>query len=177
MTKKQKSKLRKARQQKLFGILSLLILGLIGVTAGLVAGKLSERQAAPTNLVWAADETIKLPDDLKQFLETQDSCNEYRGNGTPAGVGLWGVYQVAQDRFAKIAYGCSWNLSSYIMAVKQDKQWQLLQPPEYFAPFKDGIDPNNGALPNCAVIEKYQIPATIESFCINADGMAQANAI
>jgi hypothetical protein len=126
-------------------------------------------------LVWASEHTVTLPKDLRTFLEQQDACRDYRGPNTPTGIGLWGVYQTHNNHFAKIAYGCSWSLTSYVMAVKDGKQWKLIPPKEYFAPFSDGANQSQGALPLCSELDMYNIPAAIESFCIKADGTAQAN--
>lgn len=175
MAKKKKFKLSKKQRKQVsrFGV--PVLAGLLGLFLGIIITTFVSGRRAPTNLVWAADNTVKIPRDLRRFLETKNDCQAYRGTGTPTGVGLWGVYQTSKDQFAKIAYGCSWSLNSYVMAVKQKGLWQLLKPTEYFAPFKDGVDPSKGALPFCAVVEKYKIPKDIEPFCIKPDGTAQAN--
>ncbi len=148
---------------------------LFGLIVGVFANKLLSKQKTPTNLVWAADNTIQIPKDLRKFLESKSACGNYRGADTPTGVGLWGVYQVSQSRFAKIAYGCSWSLDNYVMAIKLAGSWQLLEPKDYFAPFNNGVDPVKGALPFCSAIEKYNIPKDIEPFCINPSGSASSN--
>lgn len=84
---------------------------------------------------------------------------------------------MSKNRYAKIAYGCSWNLNSYIMAVKPKDSWLLIKPADYFAPFHDAVNPSQGALPFCTQLEMYKIPKDIESFCINADGSAAANTL
>lgn len=170
-----KVKLSKKQRKKLISIGLPVLAGLFGLILGVVATKFLLVQKSPSNLVWPADNTVKVPKDLRKFLESQDDCKEYKETGSPRGVGLWGVYQTSKGQFAKIAYGCSWNLSSYIMAIKQKGVWQLLQPTEYFAPFKDGVDPSKGALPFCAVVETYKIPKDIEPFCIQPDGSAKSN--
>lgn len=169
--------LSKKQQKRLKKILPPIGIGLLGFFTGIVGTVIISSRHTPANLVWAADANVKMPKDLRTFLENRNDCHEYRGAGSPTGVGLWGVYQVSRDRYAKIAYGCSWHLSSYIMAVRQKHDWQLLRPAEYFAPFKDGINPSQGALPYCSVIERYKIPDEIESFCITNDGSAQSNSI
>ena len=114
----------------------------------------------PSNLVWSVDSSVKVPSDLRRALEKQEPCKNMRGNETITGVGLWGVIQVEEQKFAKIAYGCSLTLTSYIMAIKQGDKWQLLKPVDYFFNTAQGV-------PSCGVISKYKIPASIETFCIN----------
>lgn len=174
MTKQKKYLTKKQRQRLTFlGYLLICVVG--GILIGVIMMKTAQNRTSPKNLVWAADNTVKVPKDLAAFLARQDGCQHYRGTGSPNGVGLWGVYQVSQSRFAKIAYGCSWSLSPYVMAVKENNQWRLIPSREYFAPFKEGIDPQQGALPNCSIIEKYNIPKEIESFCISTEGNAKSN--
>ncbi len=175
MAKKKKLKLSKNQRKQLFAVGIPVLVGLFGLLIGITGTRLLSGRRAPKNLVWAADKTIKIPKDLRTLLLSQDQCKGYNGTDTPTGVGLWGVYQVSKASYAKIAYGCSWNLSSYIMAIKQNGQWQLIKPKDYFSPFQDGVDPTKGALPYCAVVDKYKIPKDIEPFCIQADGSAKAN--
>lgn len=174
MALKKKKVSKKLRRQILNVAIPAAII-MASVLIGAVGSIKLSAAKKPANLVWAADNTVSVPDDLKKFLSGRQSCREYRGTGTPTGVGLWGVFQVSQNRFAKIAYGCSWHLSTYIMAVKQEKNWQLIKPTEYFAPFGDGGVTDSGALPFCAQLDKYKIPKEIESFCIDAEGKAKSN--
>lgn len=175
--KKKKFKLSKKQRKQLISVVTPVGIGLTGLILGIILMSVVGTRRPTTNLVWASEPSVKVPNDLRRFLEARNDCEHYRGTDTPTGVGLWGVYQTSQGKFAKIAYGCSWNLNSYIMAVKEKQGWSLIQPVEYFAPFKDGVDPSKGALPLCTVIEKYKIPKDIESFCIKADGTAQANTL
>lgn len=177
MSKKKKIKLSRAQKKQLykFGVLSGV--GITGLMLGIVTTVFLYHSNRPRNLVWASEPSVKVPKDLRKFLEARNDCEHYRGTNSPTGVGLWGVYQTTQSKFAKIAYGCSWSLSSYIMAIKQAQGWILIQPTEYFAPFKDAVDPSKGALPYCAAVEKYKIPGDIEPFCVQADGNAKANDI
>ena len=174
--RKLKSRLSKKQHKQLKGARLPLIAGLVGLVIGITAIQLWRRTNQPANIVWAADNTVKVPRDLQAFLlNTENNCKSYRGAGSPDGVCLWGVYQMSQGRYAKIAYGCSWSLSSYIMAVKPAGDWQLLPPAEYFAPFKGGLDSTAGALPFCTSVEQYKIPGDIEPFCVQPDGSAKAN--
>ncbi len=175
MVKKKKLKLSKKQRKQLKSVAVPIAIGIAGLLVGIVATKILASTHTPANIVWAADKTVKVPEDLRRYLDTKNDCKAYRGTDTPTGVGLWGVYQVSKSQYAKIAYGCSWNLTNYIMAVKHEGKWQLIEPTEYFAPFKDGVDPTKGALPYCAVVEKYKIPNAIEPFCIKPDGNAQSN--
>ncbi|HSX23955.1 MAG TPA: hypothetical protein VLE74_02530, partial [Candidatus Saccharimonadales bacterium] len=108
---------RKQRKQALAFALPVAI-GLGGLIAGIIATRVLSGRKPPANLVWGADSSIRVPKELQAYLQTRRDCKEYRGAGSPTGVGLWGVYQLSQGKFAKIAYGCSWNLSSYVMAVR-----------------------------------------------------------
>jgi hypothetical protein len=56
------------------------------------------------------------------------------------------------------------------VAIKNKNNWQLLQPADYFAS-------NDGAshLPKCDVLKQYKIPASLESFCIDAADQAVTN--
>ncbi len=175
MAKKKKSRISKQQRKRVAKYAQPALAGFLGIIIGVTATTFLAGIQSPANLVWAADKTVKIPKDLREFLSTKDECKTYRGAELPGGVGLWGVYQVSKNSYAKIAYGCSWNLSNYIMAVKNTQGWQLLQPVDYFAPFKEGVDPTKGALPFCAVVDQYKIPKNIEPFCINPDGTAKAN--
>lgn len=177
MTKKRRIKLTKSHKKiiKRHGIHAGWVL--LGVLVTLLIGNFIHSRAQPKNIVWAADRTIKIPSGLKPYLLKQEGCREYRGKGSPTGVGLWSVYQTSNNKFAKIAYGCSWTLNTYVMAIRDKSGWQLLDPNKYFAPFRDAVDPSKGALPYCAVVEKYKIDKTIEPFCVNPDSTARANNI
>lgn len=175
MAKKRKFKLSKRQRKEFRKLVPYFLVGLLGIIIGIAVVSAPFGNKNPENLVWAADHTVKIPKDLRNYLQSKDDCKEYRGTGSPTGVGLWGVYQVSRNQYAKISYGCSNSLSNYIMAVKMDGKWRLLQPTEYFAPFNDAADKRVGAIPHCAVVEKYKIPSEIESFCIKPDGSAQAN--
>lgn len=152
----------------------IVLVGLCVLTVGILLGLITPvllRPAIPSNLVWAADGSVSVPRDLRTYLSNQNDCKEYRGNGSPNGIGLWAVYQVEASKFAKIAYGCSSSLSSYIMAVKTEQGWQLLPPSEYFA---DAPGDNSKLfLPKCQFISDYKISKNIEPFCIESDGSAK----
>lgn len=176
MTRKKKLRISTSRRRQLRRFKKPLLIALVGFVLGVGAVKLWQNLESPSNLVWAADSSVHIPGDLKRFLLDYDNdCEAYRGSDSPDGIGLWGVYQVSKGQYAKIAYGCSWALSNYIMAVKHDGSWRLIQPAEYFAPFKNGVDPTQGALPFCSVVGQYKIPGEIEPFCILPDGSAHAN--
>lgn len=157
-------KYRKLLRRVGIPVVVLLVTFLIGMQVQ--ALKINKLQ--PDNLVWSIDETVIIPADLKKMLLELDDCKSYRGTDSPKGVGLWGVMQVEQEMFAKIAYGCSWELTSYILAVKIDKNWLLLKPVDYFADTAQGV-------PSCKVVADYKIPPTIESFCSNDKGELMRN--
>lgn len=152
-----------------------LLLG--GVLAGLLIAWLQPPDVYPRNLVWAADKDVKIPDGLTEYLYDLEDCKGYRGTNTAPGVGLWGVYESSKNKFAKISYGCSTHLSIYIMAVKDKDNWKLLQPTEYFAARTSGSGPVSSYLPNCSMIDTYQIDKSIEPFCIEPGGSPRENSI
>ncbi len=176
MAKKSVPFLKKHQKQllKLRLPAGLLTLGLL---VGFLGSSWLSAKNQPSNLVWAADSTVKLPSGLKPFLLKQADCKSYIGSGTAKGVGLWAVYQVEKDQFAKIAYGCSSMLNSYIMAIKQSGKWQLIPLNEYFATSDASTRPGSSGLPKCSQLAKYKISKAIESFCINDANQPQPNAI
>ena len=136
-----------------------------GVLVGLFIAWVQPPSQHPRTLVWAADERVNIPSDLYTFLAKQRDCKAYRGNNSPNGVALWSVYQIEQGRLAKIAYGCSTDLSYYVVAVKVDSRWTLIKPTEYLE--------NN--LPKCAMLTEHNLPKSFESFCREADGSVREN--
>jgi hypothetical protein len=169
--KKQTIRKWKRDNHRIAIVLSLLfVLGLLvgGVVCAVVMA-LRPYNSHPRSVVIAADKTVTVPGDLVDYLRQQASCKSYRGVNSPDGVPIWAVYQLSKGKFAKVSYGCSTKLDFYIMAVKANKNWQLIQPSEYFG--------STGFLPKCMQVEKYQIDKTIEPFCIKEDGQARPNAI
>ena len=160
--------LKKLRKDKRLRPWQPLILLLAGVSIGLILAWLQPPNLHPKNLVWASDDTVQVPGDLAEFLRLQDKCLSTQGVGTPHGVGLWSVYHVSKDKFAKISYGCGVGLTRYVMAVKPEHKWELIPPADYFA---------TNFLPGCAVVEEYQVDKSIEPFCIEAGGTPRANTI
>ena len=152
-----------------------VVTAFVFLNMGIFGTRFFEARKQPANVVWAADKTVRVPASLRSYLMKQDDCKDYLGTNTRTGVGLWGVYQVSQNKFAKISYGCSFALTNYIMAVKQNGKWQLVPPAEYFSPFAN--TQTTGALPLCSQLEKYKIDKSVESFCVDASGAAKANTI
>ncbi len=166
--------LSKLQQQLKINLLPILfILG--GISVGWLAHGITSSSDHPKNLIWAIDKTVSIPSTLRQELTSQNTCDAYRGPGTPRGVALWGVQQISKDKFAKVVHGCSWGLDGYVMLVRNGDDWQLLDQKTYFA----GGQGNAGrsALPACEVIAKYGIDQTIEPFCIDKHGKAKLNEI
>jgi hypothetical protein len=172
---KRRNKLSKQRRQQLWKIGLPLGLLLAGGLSGWLIKTLIIDAVQPSNLVWAIDETVQVPEDLRYALRDQQTCKSYRGPGTPNGVGLWGVQQISQNRLAKVVHGCSWSIEGYVMVVKQAGRWQIIEPSKYFAPNKNNT--GQGSLPRCEILEEYKIDKAIEPFCITSKGEARANNI
>ena len=168
-----KSKLQKLRKDKRFLKTFPLLTLLLGVAVGAVLVWLQPPDLYPKNLVWAGDATVKIPSDLVEFLRNQPACKRTSGSDGRNGVGLWGVYQVSQAKFAKVSYGCSSTLTPYLMAVRDHGKWLLIPYADYFA------DQSISArfLPKCTYIDKYKIDSSIEPFCLEASGAARENNI
>lgn len=171
---KRKLKLSKQRSRQAKAYATLLFIFIVGVAIGWLIA-MSTRNKQPNNVVWSIDESVAIPSDLRRTLDKQVGCESYRGPGTPSGVGLWGVQQIEQDKFAKVVHGCSWSLDGYVMFYRENKLWQKIDPKVYFAPSQSGS--GRSALPNCSVLEKYSISQSMEAFCIQSNGKAKANAI
>jgi hypothetical protein len=168
MKKLLKLRLNKKKKRILIGVVTITFV----LAAGFVIGYLvaiSDKDRQPVNLIWTVDSSVYIPDDLRVFLNSQPACDNQLNPGIK-GVRLWGVMQVYVGSYAKIAYGCSSELKSYIVASKQSGQWQLHQPENYFS------EMGEGALPLCASVQRFNIPGEVEPFCINK-GKAQANTL
>lgn len=135
---------------------------------GMFVQTVRQERSRPANIVWAIDETVKVPADLKKMLLKRDDCRDYRSAGSPKGVGLWAVVQVEQDSFAKITHGCSWAVSNQAIAVKQQQGWLLVPAIEYFSDTLQGV-------PSCTAVVKYKVPITLEGFCLNDSGKLSKN--
>ncbi len=156
---------RKLKRDNRFLVAALVLFFIVGVIAGAAGMTLFVHNKPynqhPKNVVISADDTVSAPPDLIDFLRRQDTCQ--------GRVNLYSIYQVSANKFAKLSYGCSTSLSSYIMAVKNNSHWQLIPVSEYFS--------TTGFLPKCIQVEKYQIDKSIEPFCIKENGMARNNGI
>lgn len=164
-------KLKKYYRQHQKGIkrfvLPVLAAFLLFIT-GMFTQHIKQEYARPANIVWAIDETVQVPADLRKMLLEKDDCRNYRGVDSPRGVGLWAIVQVEQGRFAKIANGCSWSVSGQVLAVKPKGSWQLVPPIEYFSDTTQGV-------PTCNAVVKYKVPIALEGFCINDSGKLTKN--
>jgi hypothetical protein len=165
MMKKQ----RKNINQSKYVFYGIVILAL-GFVAGFVTNTLTSKE---NNVrVWAVDNTVKIPTGLENYLESNSNydCKSYRGTDTPTGVALYAVEKVVGNNYVKMSYGCSDNLNqdTYIIAIKQNGKWSLIQPVEY----------NNGAeAPFCTALEKYHIGKNAEPYCIDQQGKTKSNNI
>lgn len=173
MAKKKKFRITKNQRTQLVASCVVVMSLTLGFIAGHFINKLSTARQ-PKNLVWASESGLKVPPDLNSFLLGQKPCHNSGPGQTTIGVGLWAVYAVSHNEFAKVAYGCLVTLTSYVVAIKLNNSWQLILPAEYFAPFKDTDGQRSGALPFCTVLQKYKIPKDIESFCVASDGTAKS---
>jgi hypothetical protein len=156
-------KLRKNKHVKKH--LPVGILLLVALVSFLV-GFTRPRSIHPESLVWAASQEVQPPSDLVKFLKGQSNCAE--GEVQTGGVSLWSIFKVSQGKFAKLSYGCSYDLNFYKMALKEDGKWRLLDKNEYFA---------NSFLPRCSQIDTYKIDKSIEPFCLELPGGSRENSI
>ena len=165
ITRLQVGKLHKNKQVRRHAPLGFIISALI---IGFLLGKAQPVPTHPKTLVWASAEDTKVPADLITFLEKSPSCLGSDGKPKADGVNLWSVIKVSQNKIAKLAYGCSYDLNFYKVAVKQTGKWQLLDNNSYLA---------NNFLPHCEAVDTYQIDKSIEPFCLDAAGLSQENSI
>ncbi len=146
--------------------LTLCLVALLGVFFG-VTGAFLLRNNNPTVLVWAADKDVRVPDGLVSYLErsAKDDCRDYKGTGSVTGVSLFAIYDSAENRFAKMTYGCGNDLTSqvdgYLVAYKEGSKWNLTRPTHYFV---------NGS-PECSFLSEHDIPVSIEQSCVDAKGL------
>lgn len=156
-------KLYKRHHKKLkqFGV--PIVAGLAVFGLGMAYQQYRVNNTHPTNIVWAIDDTVRVPDDLKKVLLKTDDCGGYKGANSPKGIGLWAVVQIEQNAFAKLSYGCSWAINNQTIAVKTDNKWKLIKPVEYFSDTVQGV-------PNCTAVVKYKVPDSLEGFCRNDKG-------
>lgn len=157
-------KFSKQQKQKMRTVVRLLALFLCGVVVGLLLSVAYEK-SRPRNLVWPIDERASVPSDLKNFLLSQNRCQNYDGSGQ-TGVGLWSVASVYDDSYAKISHGCSSELNSYLLANRVNGNWSLVDPVYYFG--KTG----QATIPLCTSVDELTIPAEVEPFCANKAGQA-----
>ncbi len=151
---------RRIRKHLPFGLILALLLG------AFLLGKAQPVPTHPKSLVWAASRDVKVPSDLISFLENSPNCLDSDGKPKTDGVNLWSVIKVSQNRFAKLAYGCSYDLTFYKVAVKQAGKWELIDTKSYFA---------NAFLPKCSAIDTYKIDRAIEPFCLEETGNSREN--
>lgn len=161
-------KLSKKQNATLRRIMYPVVIAVVFACVGYIGAMYTHGRKQPDTLVWAADASVQIPKDLKNFLQNKNDCNDYLGEDTRRGTALWGVYEVSQEKFAKISYGCAFSLTNYVFAIKTEGQWKLIPPAEYF---------ESGSLPLCSQLEKYNIDKSVEAFCVDAAGTARANAI
>ncbi|MBW3569272.1 hypothetical protein KY385_04040 [Candidatus Parcubacteria bacterium] len=155
------------------GLLILVIVGLIGGVGFYVWNSKQKVDLSPENIVFAADDSVVVPGDLLSFLQndTKDDCNDYQGTNSLQGVSLVSIYQVVQEKYAKVAIGCSTNLDKGFPVIKSSDGWKLLSGAEYYVSYDDGeLTGENTTLPRCSIIDKYQIPREFESNCLDDKG-------
>lgn len=122
-------------------------------------------------LVWAVDDTVKIPDGLEGYLmsESKDDCMGYRGTDSPTGVTLYAVEKSVGDWFAAMSTGCSDMLAGsefMTVAMKKDGKWTLTQPIRYF-----------NSTPDCEQLQKYSITKDAEPECWDGDREIQDNSL
>ncbi len=159
----------KSDNKRLKYVLSFVGILVIGFVLGFLVAKTPTHKDNNVK-VWTVDKTVKMPKGLEGYLSanSQNDCRGYRGTGSPTGVAIFAIEKSVGDDYARMAYGCSDNLTapSGIVAVKENNKWQLIQPVEYYA---------NGEAPLCGQLDKYKISKQAEPKCVNDKGRAQDN--
>jgi hypothetical protein len=138
----------------------------------------AEPDVHPKILVWAANEDVKPPQDLVDYLgapEQQDDCKDYLGTDGVDGISLNAITEVVQDKYAKISYGCSEHLTGTpgAVAIKTGDKWEFFGGARYYVAATD--DPAAGfeaplELPRCTIVDKYQISKEFEPSCYDDAG-------
>ena len=159
--------------------ITLALVLVIGLLVGMT-GALLFRNNNPTILVWAADKDVKVPDGLVSYLERvhKNDCKDYKGTNSVVGVSLFSVYETAENRLAKMSYGCGHELTGadmYLLAIKKGVKWQLVPPTEYYLNLdykllEDGKWEGPTAAPSCDYLNENNIPVSFQSDCVDANG-------
>ncbi len=157
-------------------IISLALVFVIGGISGVTAAFLV-RNHNPQVLVWTTDKSIKAPDGLVSYIENsrKGDCESYKGTSSAKGKAVFAIFESAQNRLAKISYGCGDNLSSefygYIFAVRTDTKWKLFIPQEYLVNLKSLSEKWRGpiALPSCKYLNDNDVPVSFESLCVGTN--------
>lgn len=158
----------KKRQKFIKRVVVPFLFGVFLFFLGMFIQNVRLERSHPNNIVWGVDKTVQVPDDLRKMLMNRDDCNDYRGGNSPKGVGLWAVTQIEQNKFAKLAHGCSWSVSNQALAIKQKNSWELVPAVEYFFDTTQGV-------PTCTAVVKYKVPISLEGFCLNDAGKLSKN--
>lgn len=164
--------MKKSKRQLNQRLLAMYVVSLlvIGFGLGFAAKAVLPKNYTPESLVWVADETVKAPESLLQYLEksTKDDCRDYQGTDSVRGVALTAVYQVVHDQYAKVALGCSTNLDDAFPVIKTKQGWKLLSAASYYVPIDRPVaEDGPSSYPRCSIIDKYKISQAFEPQCLD----------
>lgn len=134
---------------------------LVGIGVGYSVKTMWPKNYSPSAVVIVADDTVEAPRSLLAFLEdrAKSDCEGYRGTDSEKGVSIYSVYQVVQDKYARVAMGCSTNLVEGATAIKTDDEWKLFSGASYYV----------SDLPRCSIIDEYRISKEFEPTCVEDD--------
>jgi hypothetical protein len=155
-------------------VLVAVVSAVIGAAALWVICKSYAKDRSPEGIVLVADDTVKAPKDLIKFLEkdTRDDCKDYKGTNTVQGVSLVSIYQVVQDKYAKVAIGCSVNLGDGFPVIKTQTGWDLISGAAYYVAYLDDqAQPGESTIyPRCSIIDKHKVSKEFEPLCLEDHG-------
>jgi hypothetical protein len=155
-------------------VLVAVVSALVGAAALWAICKSYPKDHSPEGIVLVADDTVKAPKDLIKFLEkdTRDDCKDYKGTNTVQGVSLVSIYQVVQDKYARVAIGCSVNLDDGFPVIKTQTGWDLISGAAYYVAYTPSRDePRESTIyPRCSIIDKHKISKQFEPFCLEDHG-------
>ncbi len=158
---------KKKAPQKNKSLIIVAIVAVVILGVGLSLQCFGRSSVHPKVLVWAATTDVEVPKSLSKYLQTRtEDCTGYYGDNTAPGVPLFAIESVVGGKYAKVAIGCSTNLSSGFPVILTSSGWVLLSGAEYYVSAKDDPAKDEPAtLPRCSIVDKYMLPHAFEPSC------------